>query len=294
MKVRKGFLCIPTAFPIRVHLLLIPLFAAAYAGHYLSVFALGWGCALLHEVSHILVAKRLGVAVSGITLLPFGICAPLKDPLIRQPSKEILIALAGPFCNLFLAVLAAFIRRFFRHPILEYGVAFNLANAALNLLPCLPLDGGRVLRAWLADKTDSFSAYRCSVAVSRFIILCLLGIGIILLVTSAFQFSVLMIAVFLFGNLFGEQKLLSRQALEELLYHSKKLERDALNPTRVVTAYAHLPARRLLRKLSYARYTVVHVVDKNQRLLCTLTEDEIITALLQQSIRITLSEIKKY
>lgn len=291
MKLQKGFLCFGRRFCVRIHLLLLPLLVSAYLGNYLSLFFISWCSAGLHELCHILAGKRLSVPVSGIVFMPFGLCAPLKEPFIKQPWKEILMALAGPLCNLGLAFGFEVTHTQVSSPLMVYGRDVNLAMAVLNLLPCLPLDGGRILRSILNLGTDTLSAYRITTSLSRIIAGGLFAIGIGCLVTTRFQFSVLMIGVFLLGNLFSEQKNISRQALEELLYHNKKLDRESLNACISLTAYSHLPARKLLRKLSFHRYSLVHVVDKHQRLLYTLTEDEILQALLNHSIRITLDEI---
>lgn len=291
MKLQRGFFCFGRRFCVRIHLLLLPLLICAYLGNYLSMFFISWCSAGLHELCHIFAGKRLHVPVSGIVFMPFGLCAPLKESFIKQPWKEILMAFAGPLCNLLLALGFEVARTQVPSPLTGYGRDVNLAMAVLNLLPCLPLDGGRILRSILNLGTDTLSAYRITTSLSRIIAGGLFTIGIACLITARFQFSFIMIGVFLLGNLFTEQKNISRQALEELLYHNKKLDRETLNFSVSLTAYPHLPARKILRKLSFHRYSLVHVVDKHQHLLYTLTEDEILQALLNHSIRITLQEI---
>ena len=230
--------------------------------------------------------------MSGITLMPFGCCAPLKNPIIKSPAKEILMALAGPCMNGILAFFCSLFHAIFPHPLFAYGIQVNLALAILNLLPCLPLDGGRVLRSVLTLGSDFLTAYRFTLKVSRIFVCLLFSIGALLLLTANFQFSLILIGAFLLGNLFTEQKNISRQTLEDLLYYEKKLNTDALNHTVVFTACDTLPARKLLRKLSYHHYCIIQVVDKNQQVINTLTEAQVLHAVLHNSIRITLGEIK--
>ncbi len=288
---RGGIIRLNTPFAIELHLLLLPLVLSAVCGGYLWFFVLGWVSALCHECCHILVGNKLGIAVSGIRLLPFGVCAPLKQPLIRQPGREILMALSGPGCNLILALLGRGISYFFPSPLLSYAILCNLSMACINLLPCLPLDGGRVFRCLLTLGLDTFSACRIALTVSKLVASCLLGMGIFLLLTAPFQFSLLLIGVFLLGNLCNEQKTVTAQMLRELLYEQKKPDAEALTHVTTLTAYESLPARQLLRKLSYHRYLVVKVLDHNRTVIKTLTESQILNALLTQSIRITLGEI---
>ncbi len=291
MSFRKGKLSFGKHFRLEIHFHFLLLLLAAYLGNYLPFFAISWGSALLHEFCHIWAGKRLGIKVLGITLMPFGCCAPLKNSMIPSPTKEILMAFAGPCMNGILAINFSLFDTFFPHPLFAYGIQVNLALGILNLLPCLPLDGGRVFRAVLTLGSDFLTAYRFTLKVSRFFVCLLFGIGIVLLLTTKFQFSLLLIGAFLLGNLFTEEKNITRQTLEDLLYYEKKLNADTLNHTIIFAACDTLPARKLLHKLSYHRYCIIQVVDKNQKVISTLTESQILRAILHDSIRITLGEI---
>jgi CBS-domain-containing membrane protein len=68
-------------------------------------------------------------------------------------------------------------------------------------------------------------------------------------------------------------------------------DKENLQTTLTFTAAADLPARKLLRRLSYHRYCIIHILDENQQRIATLTQGEVLQALLQDSIRITLGEI---
>ena len=274
------------------HLLLPLLFLTAYLGNYLLPFSLCWGIALLHELTHILVAFRLGVPTAGIGIHPFGVSAKLKDPIIKSPVKEIVIALAGPFFNLALTLLLHIICKKYPFAWLWYSKNTSLALGLFNLLPCLPLDGGRILRATLTLGSDAISAWQTALRISRLITIILFGVATFLLLTTPFQFSLLLISAFLLGNLCLEEKSISHQALRELLYYKEKPEREEFNSTSVLTAYQSLPARKLLRKLSYHKYYQVQVLDDKQKIIATLTESQILDALLNQSIRIKLGEIR--
>ena len=122
-----------------------------------SLAALLFYASLLgHEMGHALVARRLGVNVDGITLWLFGGVARLRGDA-ATPGIEAKIAIAGPVVSLALAI--AFGGATFAldtasgPPLIEGGCAWlALSNGVLllfNLLPAFPLDGGRLLRAWL-------------------------------------------------------------------------------------------------------------------------------------------------
>ncbi|MBE5040389.1 M50 family metallopeptidase [Ructibacterium gallinarum] len=282
---------IPIGHYIRLHVLLLPLCAASIWGNYWQLFSISWITALCHEAAHIIAGKCLGIDVSGITLLPFGVCARLKEPFIKSPAKEIIMASAGPLCNCIIAIALYCIYRLLPFAWIPYAITVNLAIMGMNLLPCLPLDGGRILRAALTLGSDAITAGQTTLRISRFFSAVLLCISGLLLITAQFNFSLILIGVFLLGNLYSEQRNFSKQTIREILYYKEKLEENTLNRTTTLTAYAKLPARMLLRHLSYHRYYIIQVVDEHQRIIKTVTESQILDALLHQSIRITLGEI---
>lgn len=115
---------------------------------------------LAHELTHSLVAIRQGETVRGITLFIFGGVAEFTEEP-EQPSKEFLIALAGPLSSL--VISAAFtllwlVTRNLVEPIsalARYLAMINSSLAIFNLIPGFPLDGGRVLRAVIWSLTDN-------------------------------------------------------------------------------------------------------------------------------------------
>lgn len=135
-------------------------------------------CVLLHELAHSYVGVHYGLRVRSITLLPIGGLALLED-LPRQPRQEIHIALAGPAANFVLAlwfgVLLSLVEPVaLLRPVLSGDALLaslfwsNLYIGLFNLMPAYPLDGGRVLRAWLSAGMDYVDATRWAVGVGQF------------------------------------------------------------------------------------------------------------------------------
>ena len=144
---------------------------------------------LSHEMGHALVARRLGVKVDGITLWIFGGVARLRGDA-STPGTEARIAIAGPVVSLALAVLfgaATFALDVAEGPPLVEGACIWLAgsNAMLlvfNLIPAFPLDGGRLLRAWLWQRGgDRYRATSSAARLGRICSFLMIGLGFLAL-----------------------------------------------------------------------------------------------------------------
>ncbi len=125
-------------------------------------------CVVLHELGHSLTARRFGVHVPRILLLPIGGMAQF-DRIPKKPSEELLITIAGPAVNFALvALLLPFAWRavFGSIEVTEYSAGTlvtqlcvaNLLMGTFNLLPVFPMDGGRIFRAALATQTSHLKA----------------------------------------------------------------------------------------------------------------------------------------
>jgi Zn-dependent protease/CBS domain-containing protein len=146
-----------------------------------------FGCIVLHELGHALVARARGMPIRGITLFLFGGVAEIED---EPPSAatEFLMAVAGPAVSVVLAavfgLLAGVAAAAGWAPavviMLAYLAVINTLVLVFNLVPAFPLDGGRVLRALLWGITGSLrrSTYWASMAGRAFAWL-LIGWGIL-------------------------------------------------------------------------------------------------------------------
>jgi Zn-dependent protease/CBS domain-containing protein len=142
---------------------------------------------LLHELGHALQARRERVQIDGITLWLFGGVARFKGEL-PSGGAEFRIAIAGPLVTLGLGIGFATLAAAAGLPEEIDAVAAwlgytNMALLVFNLLPALPLDGGRVLRSLLwARSGDLPAATATAGAVARVLSYLLIAGGIALFI----------------------------------------------------------------------------------------------------------------
>jgi Zn-dependent protease len=181
---------------IRVHwtfLLLIPLVALTSSDRSQFLMGLVWiaavfGSVLVHEFSHCFVARHRGAVVEDILLLPIGGLSEMQQ-IPRAPSDEAAIAVVGPLTSIALglafAAAGALAAAQLWPPTLFAGswlsrlAWLNLLLGGFNLLPALPMDGGRVLRALLARNHDRRSATRIAARVARVVAVAMAVTGLL-------------------------------------------------------------------------------------------------------------------
>lgn len=181
---------------IRIHIHATFLILLAWVGliHYaadrsLAAAAVGvafivaiFATVVLHELGHALMARRFGIRTRDITLLPIGGVSRLER-MPREPWREFLVAITGPSVNVALAAIILGALLLTNAPLLPVdhlsrGQLFlarllwaNVALAIFNLLPAFPMDGGRILRAFLATSLDYTRATQIAASTGQMIAL---------------------------------------------------------------------------------------------------------------------------
>jgi Zn-dependent protease/predicted transcriptional regulator len=144
-----------------------------------TVVALGlFGGVLIHELAHSLVARHKGIKINSITLMIFGGIAAMEEG-VPDPKAELPMALVGPIASLVIGLvcmaIAYGVPAVIKNPpiagivifVFGYLGVLNIILFAFNLLPAFPMDGGRVLRAWLAERMPIHRATKIAADVGK-------------------------------------------------------------------------------------------------------------------------------
>ncbi len=144
-----------------------------------ALVALGlFGGVLIHEIAHSVVALRNGIRINNITLMIFGGISSMEEGA-PDPKVELPMALVGPLMSLVVGVICSgivyIVPAITPDPatagvlvfLFAYLGLLNIILFAFNLLPAFPMDGGRVLRAFLAKRMPLHRATRIAADIGR-------------------------------------------------------------------------------------------------------------------------------
>ncbi len=197
----------PTVITQGPNAFLIGLFAA------LSLFV----GVTLHELGHSVFAMRYGVKIESITLYVLGGVAQLEEVPTR-PGEEAKMALAGPVTSFILGGIFWLLLTGLNpvQPVPRFLLGFlfyvNVAVGIFNLIPALPLDGGRILRSLLSLKISHYRATEISTRISKFLAVAMGIYGLLV-----FNIFLIVIAFFIYFGVTSEfQEMVLNKALEGL------------------------------------------------------------------------------
>lgn len=158
---------------------------------------------LLHEMGHLLIMTVVGNKPQAVRIEITGM------NIIRQPDfkisvkNEIFISLGGPLINLICFMISAIILCFYNNEhILTFG-CINLILMTFNMLPVKRLDGGMTLYYILSQKYDNDICSKVLKITSVFFVLIIYIWGIYIFISSGYNISLIIIAIFLTLSLLG-------------------------------------------------------------------------------------------
>ncbi len=222
-----------------------------------------FACILFHELCHSYFAIKFGSRVRGIVLFIFG-GVSLIDEIPKEPRKEFIMAIAGPAGSFFLAfvsyVLMVLIpvlplQRFFF--IMWY---FNAILGAFNLIPAFPMDGGRVLRSFLAQRMGYVKATRVAAEVGRFMAITMAIFGLFIM-----NIWLILIALFVYLGAGEEER---HVTIEGILSRFRIADIMTPNP---ICVKPDMPKEKVMELMLKYKHLGYPVVDEFGRLVGIVT-----------------------
>ncbi len=264
------------AHPLLLGLLLL----TALAGRPREAF-IAFGSLLAHEVGHLVAARAVKLEVQRVVLWPFGGVAYSDGPA-PEPFAEGLLAFAGPLANLALLALGGLVASagLLRPDLHQFFVQVNLGMAAVNLVPALPLDGGRVGRALLSSRLGHRAAtavfHRLGTAVGAGLIIA----GGLAMAAGRPLIGVLAAGFFILAAVVLEREAAPYRTFGQLLRRRRELRDGAVLRGQVLTAVGGTTVGEVLRAFEPHAFQFIVVLEPVRlRRLGVLTEAQLLEAL---------------
>lgn len=239
-----------------------------------------------HEGGHILIAWRLGLSVRRLELTPFGGSMQI-DEAERLPARHSFALAAGGVCvnALLLPPLGALFIRTGSLPCL-LGITVNLWMLALNLLPVLPLDGGRMLLALLAKRLDRAAAFRALLMLGRALCALLLLDALLRALRGEGAMLRLTLGCYLLYASSLEEKTSTSRYLAAYLSSRNRAKKSGALPVQHLCARGDITVTALLSHLHGGAYHLVEVLDPldTSRRLGVLDEEALLSALMSRPL----------
>ncbi|UQZ33083.1 Zn-dependent protease [Paenibacillus sp. PK3_47] len=262
-------------------LFVIILLCSVLTGQFLELLTL-FTIVLIHEMGHVCAALLAGVTVKSVQLLPFGGVAVIEDHGRLTAGREIGIALAGPLQNVLMILIAMGMQQagIGSSAFLAYFIQANAIIALFNLLPVLPLDGGKIVQAVLSLLLPYYYTLlwggRVSIAASIAVIayaLLPLGSG------GGLRLNLLLIGAFLLYSNITDQRNLPYRFMAFLMNREAAYERHlrSSSPASPIVAFSAKPLDDILRLFKRNQYHFIYVMNDDSNVVAVVPEQRLIS-----------------
>lgn len=262
---------------VRFHpLFILVMLASIFTGYFIELITL-FAVVIIHELGHAGVAGALGWRIREIELLPFGGVVHLEENGWRPARDELLIAAAGPLQNMWMIGLSWFLVETGIWEA-EWGAYFTKANltiALFNLLPVLPLDGGRIAQSAMSLLLPYFRSLQIGNGASLAI-----SIGMIVYAllyhSGGLRLNLLLIGCFLtYSNWYEYRHRMYRFMRFIVGRQSLSASQNTL-PLAPIVMTVQEGVTDAIKRLRRNRYHWIFVVDHHGRVCAALSETELI------------------
>lgn len=206
-------------------LFILMMLLSALTGYFIELITL-FGVVFIHELGHVAAARGFGWRIREVQLLPFGGVAVTEESGNVPAREELAVALAGPLQNAWLIGFALLMKSVGAHAPewWDYLIKANLLIGLFNMLPVLPLDGGKVLLALLSYVTSYHKAIVYTTWISMGMSIFLMAGALIPIHSQGLLINVLAIGLFLFySNWYGYRNI-PYQFMRFLMSRERRME----------------------------------------------------------------------
>ncbi|WP_297712462.1 site-2 protease family protein [Clostridium sp.] len=234
----------------------------------------------LHEISHIVVAKRNGCKFNNFKIHIYGTNAEFINIDELSKKEKIQIYLAGPCMNLAIAFIFFLVGLIINNNIINKIININLSLLCFNILPAYPLDGSRILEIILSEKILYKKVNDIISKISYIIAILLITITLIVFIYSkSLNVSLIVAAIIICLITKGEKKSAMYILMRNIFVKRNKLLRNKYIENKSISVYYKLGLINVMAIIDKNRFNSFYILDDDLKLLFIMHEDELIEAL---------------
>ena len=238
-----------------------------------------FGLVVLHEIVHFLCAFKEGFKLKNIEIFPFGGIVEFEGMLEMHPFSEIKVALFGPLFNLISALILYILIYFdvlYHSEYIYILLNYNLLLGLFNLLPALPLDGGRIMRGVLTLKMGFKKGTEMAIKITRFLAVVGMLIGVFSITIFSSNFFILLISFFVYGAILREENRVIYRLISFLARREKVFEDLCIKPVSEHVVKKEVYLRHIITSLLPEKYNIFLVLDDEFVLQGRVTETRVL------------------
>jgi len=273
---------------LKVHyLFLLWLLVSTILGDALSAVVLACSV-IIHELGHLLVAVNLGVGIKEVELMPFGGVAKVNKLLGSDPATEAAIALAGPANSLVLLTIGMLYSPL---PWAECLLESNIMLLMVNLLPILPLDGGRILKGYLVRREGLGNGTRNLLRQTERAAWLVCLTSLVLVFAGVFSINAIVLGGFILYAAHQEKKMTPYIVMNYIGVKGGELRTSKVLPAKQLLVQPQTTVKEVLDSLTPGHFHLFTIHHHGG--LVTVPEDVVWEAMLSRGIDIPFAELIK-
>lgn len=278
---------------IRLNLLLCIGFLFFFLYGYVEHGIISFLLVFIHELGHTLTAYFFGYHVEYIEIFPFGGVAKISESIGVDPWEEIIIAAAGPFTSFLLALIGYHASAMFsiQQEWITFYIIANLVIGFFNLLPIIPLDGGRILRAYLAYFVGFKRATKISLWMSKILCLGLSIFGLYTVKHNPVNIMLPFLAIFIYIAAKREYSMAAFVFIKDITEKKQYLLSKGILKTKNLVAVQDSSVKEVMNQFLPRKYHIVTVMDTRCNIVGTLTENQMLEGMLKFGANVTLDKL---
>jgi stage IV sporulation protein FB len=262
-------------------LFILVMLLSVVTGYFLEALTL-FGIVFVHELGHVAAAKGFGWRIRQVQLLPFGGVAEVEEQGTVPAREELIVALAGPFQHVWLIGLSWLMKLagVFQAEWWDYFVNANLMIGLFNLLPILPLDGGKVLQSLISYNLSYRRTIEICTYISLMMSVFIVGTALFRAFKGDIQLNLLVIGLFLLYSNWYHYRNLPYHFVRFLMNREAVVGRLISRGTlaQPIVVQQHRKVADIVKLFMRDKYHLIYVIGEKGTIRAVLPEQRLVNS----------------